>query len=132
MHEAVSVNGAVGYLKNPLIHYTYEDVSDYLDRMQRYSTLSAEQMKKDGRSATVFDLLLRPCATFLKMFVLKRGFLDGSVGLTLSMLYAAYTLAKYAKLREMLKDRDASSVNRRKDSTPKSPYQGDFYASRSL
>ncbi|MEK6791324.1 MAG: glycosyltransferase family 2 protein [Deltaproteobacteria bacterium] len=118
VHEAVSVNGAVGYLKNPLIHYTYEDVSDYLDRMQRYSTLSAEQMKKDGRSATVFDLLLRPCATFLKMFVLKRGFLDGSVGLTLSMLYAAYTLAKYAKLREMLKDRDASSVNRRKDSTP--------------
>lgn len=101
VHEAAAVKGTVGYLKNPLIHYTYKDVSDYLDRMQRYSTLSAEQMKKDGRSGSVFDLLLRPPATFLKMFVLKRGFLDGSVGLTLSMLYAAYTLAKYAKLREM-------------------------------
>lgn len=101
VHEAVAVNGTVGYLKNPLIHYTYKDVSDYLDRMQRYSTLSAEQMKKDGRSATVFDLLLRPWATFLKMFVLKRGFLDGADGVLLSMLYAAYTLAKYAKLREI-------------------------------
>jgi hypothetical protein len=47
---------------------------------------------------------VRPAFTFLKMFVLKRGFLDGNAGLMLSKLYASYTRTKYAKLREMKKD----------------------------
>jgi glycosyltransferase involved in cell wall biosynthesis len=104
VHEAVEVDGTKGYLKNPLVHRTYEDVPDYLERMERYSTLAAEQMLLDGRGPRALDILMRPTFTFLKMFVLKRGFLDGGTGLLLSMLYASYTKAKYTKLREMKKD----------------------------
>ncbi|MBI5970728.1 MAG: glycosyltransferase family 2 protein [Deltaproteobacteria bacterium] len=107
VHESVVMDGTkagsllLGYLKNPLIHKTYRDVSDYLVRMERYSTLAAEEMMKEGKTAGVLDILLRPPFTFFKMFVLKLGFLDGVAGITLSILYASYTLAKYAKLWEM-------------------------------
>ena len=101
VHERVEVNGPVAKLTNPLVHRTYKDVSDYLRRMERYSTLAAQEMLSQGRSAGVIDILLRPPFTFFKMYILRRGFLDGTAGVILSTLYAAYTLAKYAKLREM-------------------------------
>lgn len=101
VHESVTMEGARGHLKNPLIHKTYRDVSDYLVRMERYSTLAAAEMMKEGKTAGVLDILFRPPFTFFKMFVLKLGFLEGVAGIVLSILYASYTLAKYAKLWEM-------------------------------
>ncbi len=105
VHESVSVDGPVGDLQNPIIHYTYKDVSDYLARMQRYSTLSAADMHARGRRTRATDIPLRPAFTFFKMYVLRRGFLEGGMGLVLSALYASYTAAKYAKLWEMGRDR---------------------------
>lgn len=103
VHEAVEIKGSVGYLKNPLEHYTYKDISDYLKRMDRYSMLAAEEMFTNGRSAGYLDLFLRPCFTFLKMFFLQKGFMDGYTGLVLSGLYSSYTFSKYARLWEMSK-----------------------------
>ncbi|HBG46959.1 MAG TPA: glycosyltransferase family 2 protein [Deltaproteobacteria bacterium] len=101
VHERVEVKGPTAKLKSPLEHRTYKDVSDYLGRMERYSTLAAEEMLNQGRNAGITDILLRPSFTFFKMYVLRRGFLDGTAGVILSILYASYTLAKYAKLWEM-------------------------------
>ncbi len=101
VHESVIVNGPKGYLKNPMVHRTYRDISDYLKRMERYSTLAARQMLDEGKSAGLIDMSLRPPFTFFKMFVLKRGFLEGTTGFVLSAFYAFYTFAKYAKLREL-------------------------------
>lgn len=101
VHEAVQINGKTGCLKSPLEHYTYKNISDYLKRMDRYSTLAAEEMMKKGRTSGFLDLTLRPCAAFLKMFLLKKGFMDGYAGLVLSGLYSSYTFSKYAKLWEM-------------------------------
>ena len=101
VHEAVKIDGKVGYLNAPLVHYTYRDISDYLKRMDRYSTLAAEEMLKNGRKVSYLSILSRPIATFLKMFFLQKGFLEGYRGLILSGLYASYTFSKYAKLWEM-------------------------------
>lgn len=101
VHERVEVNGPTGTLKNPIDHYTYRDLSDYMMRMQRYSSLAAEEMRKEGRKFRRTDLWLRPPITFLKMYLLRQGFRDQLDGLILSGLYACYTFAKYAKLAEM-------------------------------
>ena len=101
MHEAVELDGEAGFLKNPMLHFTYSGVSDYLARMDKYSTLAAGELLKKGRKARVSDLLFRPPFTFFKMFVVKQGLRDGVYGLMLAMLYAFYTFAKYAKLWEM-------------------------------
>ena len=103
VHEAVQIDGKISFLNAPLEHYTYRDISDYLKRMDRYSTLAAEEMFKQGRSAGYFNIVFRPLATFLKMFFLQKGFMEGYIGLILSGLYAAYTFSKYTKLMEMSK-----------------------------
>lgn len=100
VHEAVRVDGPVGTLRGDLLHYTYEDVSDFVERMNRYSSLGAEELLRAGKRATGFDLLLRPPYTFFRMFVLRRGFLDGNLGLRLAALYAMYTFTKYVKAWE--------------------------------
>ena len=101
VHEAVQIEGRAGCLKASLEHYTYKDISDYLKRMDRYSALAAEEMFKKGCKAGYFDILFRPLFTFLKMFFLQKGFLEGYIGLMLSGLYSAYTFSKYTKLWEI-------------------------------
>jgi glycosyltransferase involved in cell wall biosynthesis len=103
VHEAIRVDGEVGYLKSPLEHYTYRDVSDFLKRMELYSGLAAKELYKNNRRATVMDLLLRPPATFLRMLILRMGILDGIYGIILAWLYSVYTYKKYSKLRGMNK-----------------------------
>lgn len=100
VHEAVQVEGAVGHLRQPLDHFTYRSLSAYLLRMERYSTLAAEELWREGRRARWTDLSLRPLVTFLRMYLVRAGFRDGTPGLILAGLYAAQTLAKYAKLWE--------------------------------
>lgn len=100
VHEAVRVEGRTDHLQAPVEHYSYRSVSAYLQRMDRYSALAAEELWIGGRRTRVTDLCLRPPATFLRMFVLQQGFRDGTAGLVLASLYAAQTLAKYVKLWE--------------------------------
>jgi hypothetical protein len=84
-----------------MLHYTYSSLSDYLARMDRYSALAAEEMRKEGRGVGPSDMVFKPVFTFLKMFLLRQGFRDGIHGLVISMLYSFYTFSKYAKLWEM-------------------------------
>lgn len=103
VHEKVVVSGSTGYLTNPLKHYTYRSISDFVERMQRYSTLAAREIIKKSGRAGVLSLTLRPPATFIKMYFLRRGFLDGMHGLVLALLYSCYTFLKYAKTWEARK-----------------------------
>jgi glycosyltransferase involved in cell wall biosynthesis len=104
VHESVICSGPVGELPGDLEHYTYDGVEDYLKRMDRYSSLAAREIVAKGGRPGIGSLVVRPLATFVRMFLLKRGFLEGSTGLVLSTLYAVYTFCKYAKAREILKN----------------------------
>jgi glycosyltransferase involved in cell wall biosynthesis len=101
VHEAVVVDGRLGRLTAPLEHFTYESIGAFLQRMDRYSTLAAEELERAGRRAHVWDLVGRPVWTFLRMFLLQGGWRDGWPGLVISGLYAASTFSKYAKLWEL-------------------------------
>lgn len=100
VHEVVRLPGPVGTLRGDLLHYTYRDTADFLERMERYAALAAQEMRQEGKRATPLDLAFRPPFTFLKMYLFRRGFLDGALGFRLALLYARYTFAKYSKLRE--------------------------------
>ena len=95
VHEKVLVQGPTGYLKNPLEHYTYRSVADYLVRMERYSRLAALELPEAKRPPLWSALTLRPAFTFLNMYLLRGGFLDGKKGLFLAASYAYYTFLKY-------------------------------------
>ncbi|MBF0528528.1 MAG: glycosyltransferase family 2 protein [Deltaproteobacteria bacterium] len=106
VHEALELNGRTGRLEYDLEHYTYRSVTDYVDRMQRYSTLAAQEYHKSGRKTGPCRMAGRSIFTFFQMYVLRLGFLDGYEGFLMAGLYAIYTFVKYAKLREIdLEDR---------------------------
>jgi len=110
VHEQVEVKGPVGTLDSPLEHHTYHSISDYIKRMDHYSELSARQYLKEGRRVSWPKILLRSWFTFIQMWVLKRGFLDGANGLILAVLYSQYTFIKYSKLKKLRSELfDASS-----------------------
>lgn len=100
VHETIEIAGMVDLLREPLEHHTYVSVHDFLQRMARYADLAAGEMHAVGKRCGVMDLTLRPVWTFLRMYLLQRGCLDGWRGLLLAGLYACYTLAKYAALWE--------------------------------
>jgi glycosyltransferase involved in cell wall biosynthesis len=97
VHEKVVVDGPAGYFKNPLEHYTYRTIADFLGKMENYSTLAAREIKKKSGGKNVFSVTVKPTFTFVRMFILRRGFLDGSYGLLLALLYSHYTFLKYVK-----------------------------------
>lgn len=99
-HDRVDVEGSTRDLSGDLLHYSYKDMADHLDRINSYSRIAAEEMAKEGRKAHVTDLVFRAPVKFLKMYVLKRGFLGGAAGLVIALLGSYYVFLKYAKLWE--------------------------------
>jgi glycosyltransferase involved in cell wall biosynthesis len=100
VHESVSVTGSLGRLDGHLVHRSYESVSDFVERANRYSSLAAEQMIREGRRMRAGELLARPLGRFLSMYLLRGGFLDGRRGLLLASLYAYYVFMRSAKVWE--------------------------------
>ena len=104
VHEGVAVKGGVGRLRNELQHYAYRDVAEHMETIDHYTTLAARQMFEQGRRATLFDMAVQSKFAFFRNYVLKRGFLDGNAGLTISRMNAHYVFLKFAKLRDMQND----------------------------
>lgn len=102
VHEEVLVDGPVGMLQHPLDHYSYDSVSDYLSRQDRYARLAAQEMLREGRRPRAGELFWRPCGHFFKLYVLRLGFLEGRLGYTLALLSSLYNFLKYYYLRELL------------------------------
>ncbi|KPK85186.1 MAG: hypothetical protein AMJ94_19300 [Deltaproteobacteria bacterium SM23_61] len=103
VHERVEVEGKTATLTHPLIHKTYQSLSDFFVRMDRYSTLAAQEMHRARRKFRRMDVVFRPPFTFLQMYLLRAGFLEGYLGFVLSVLYSYYSFAKYIKLKELPK-----------------------------
>ncbi len=100
VHEHLTVDGPAGRLRHDLLHYTDETLYHYLKKLNRYTTLAAGDRAEQGKKFRLSDLLVRPPLTFLRMYLLRLGFLDGRHGLVLSLHSAAYVFVKYAKLWE--------------------------------
>lgn len=101
VHESVKISSQPGFLKGEIYHYTYRSLSDYLRRLESYSSLSALDYQQRGKTATPLKLLGNPLATFIKAYFIKRGFLDGAPGFVVAVMGAVSVFFKYAKLFEL-------------------------------
>lgn len=105
VHEALIVDGSVGTLKNPMLHYTYKDVGDFIERMNRYTTLGAKDKHCTSYIRNTLDIIFRPGFTFFKLYILKKGFMQGFYGIIISGLYAVSVFVKYLKIRERINNK---------------------------
>ncbi len=88
-------------LKGKLYHYSYLSEEDHLQRIEHYARLSAMKLLHEGRSASWLKRCFAPAARFIRTFIIKRGFLDGSLGWKLSCKDALLVRRKYELLKEL-------------------------------
>ncbi len=110
VHEdAKLVDGISGRLPGALLHHSYPTLADYIDHMNRYSSLGAEMAIAKGHSGfSVFNIVLRPLATFIYNYFLRLGFLDGREGLLLHLYHSVYVSWKYAKAWKLARSKEST------------------------
>ncbi len=110
VHEDATLTGGIsGRLKHALIHHSYPTLADYIDHMNRYSSLGAEMAVAKGRRGfSVFNIVVRPLATFFYNYFVRLGFLDGRQGLLLHLYHAVYVSWKYAKAWELARSKQST------------------------
>lgn len=85
-------------LRGVISHTPYGEMKDFLDKMQHYSTLFADQ--NSGKNSSVFHALIHSWSAFIKSYIFKRGFLGGKEGLIISIYNSHTAFYKYLKLAE--------------------------------
>lgn len=99
VHESVAVNGTIGKLHGALHHFTCDSLSEHLQTLDRYTTLAAAELRAGRRTPGYARMVFDPAWTFVRTYILRRGFLDGFPGLSIAYFAALYTFLKYAKAR---------------------------------
>jgi glycosyltransferase involved in cell wall biosynthesis len=115
LHESVRVSGSIGRLGGDLLHYSYRDIRHHLDKVNEFTTLAARQMLEQKRRAGAHHMTVLPFLEFFKVYIIKRGFLDGLAGLMIAAFHSFYVFLKYAKLREMILRSDRGESPTEKD-----------------
>ncbi len=100
-HERVDVKGGVRRLRSPLLHYTYDDLADQVNTLNRFSSISSRSRYEAGTRMALPRMLFHPPFRFFRSYILKRGFLDGIPGLIIAQAASFGTFVKYAKLWEL-------------------------------
>ena len=100
VHEKVELpaNANIQKLQGDLLHYTYQNIHHYLVKSAGYAKAWADQREKAGKKATLWQGISHAVGCFVKMYVIRLGFLDGKAGLLLAILSAHSTFVKYADL----------------------------------
>jgi len=97
-------DGVVGSLKGDLIHHCHYTLTDFVEHVNRYSSLGAEM--KGPRAFSVVDVVLRPAIRFIYDYFFRLGFLDGPEGLCVHLYRAFAVSLRYAKAWELGRDNE--------------------------
>lgn len=101
VHQPVDVKGEVRHLSEPIVHYNYESITQFVTRMNAiYTEIEADELVKTGQKLHWTDALKNPSADFMKTFFLQKGYKDGLHGLVLSVLQSFYMFLVFAKVWE--------------------------------
>ncbi|QWD67765.1 glycosyltransferase family 2 protein [Polynucleobacter sp. VK25] len=98
VHERLVPNGQVAKLENPMLHYSFMNYSQVLQKLDRYSTASAEQAFAKGKTSSPLKAVLHGAWAFFRTYILRAGFLDGPQGFALAASNGQGTYYRYIKL----------------------------------
>jgi hypothetical protein len=109
VHAGVLVDGPLARLQAPLLHFTYDSVEDYLERMFKYAQGRAEDYHRQAKGARPWTPLIHQAFAYGRAYLFRAGFLDGRLGLRLAWLAGRYTRLKYDHLRRLGRERSAGT-----------------------
>ena len=98
VHERLIPKGPVLRLKNQMLHYSFMNLAQVQEKMERYSTASAQQAFARGKTASPLKAIVHGAWSFFRTYILRAGFLDGPQGFSLACSNAQGTYLRYMKL----------------------------------
>ena len=99
VHETLIVNGSIGFLKNKLLHYSFENYNAFKNKMLYYGSLKGSELANKGKKYSIIAHCSKVAFKFIKTYFLKLGFLDGINGLKISYLQSLYVDETYRNLK---------------------------------
>lgn len=101
VHPRAFLEGKCGHLQKDIIHYSYRDFADFVNKLNRQTTLEAEKWISTGRKMSFGHALWRTVDRFFRKFIGKKGHRDGFVGFMLAVFDSMYQIISYAKYWEL-------------------------------
>ncbi|MGB6977450.1 MAG: glycosyltransferase family 2 protein [Gammaproteobacteria bacterium] len=105
VHEKLLINGQIGQLTAPILHDSYKNFEEVLEKMNCYSTYGAELRLQQGNRGGLTIALLHGIWAFIKSYCLQLGFLDGKMGFILAISIAEGSYYRYLKLMLLAKQK---------------------------
>lgn len=106
VHESVEVQGRIGMLHGELMHYSYLNLEQTLDKLNSYSTAAAKVQQQHGKQSNLATAVAHGLWSFIRTYFLRAGFLDGREGFMLAVLNAEHSYYRYLKLMLLNEQRD--------------------------
>jgi glycosyltransferase involved in cell wall biosynthesis len=98
VHEVLKVEGRVGELTNPIVHTPHPKIVDFLNHLNYYSSIRAQEFYAQGKKSSLLKIIFAPLVRFIHYYVLKMGFLDKTAGFVHAMLMSFYAFLVAGKL----------------------------------
>lgn len=106
VHEVWDVKGEAGYLVNPIYHYPHRTMRNYVENINYWSRLHAQANYKEGKKSSLFKIIFYPFAKFMNNWILKLGFLDGTVGTIVALMMSFHSFLAWGELWLLQKRKD--------------------------
>lgn len=98
-HDHVEVNGNnITILNGDLLHFSFNSISEHIRTIDLFTEIGAEEIIKRNKSVNILCPWTHGLWTFLKLYLLKRGFMDGYAGLVVAVLSGMHAFVKYNKV----------------------------------
>lgn len=98
VHESVRYDGPKGRLKGVIYHYPYDSADTHIQKMNHYSSAAAKALHERGKTISIPGVFFKMFWTFIRVYLIRRAFLDGKPGLMLALMAATGNMFRYSKL----------------------------------
>lgn len=97
VHEEFTSLGRTKTLKNPLLHYPHPTIREFVEDINRFSSLHAQELTREGKKSNIFKIIFMPIGSIFVNYVLRLGFLDGTRGLVLALMMSLHSFLGWSK-----------------------------------
>ncbi|MCJ7826299.1 glycosyltransferase family 2 protein [Patescibacteria group bacterium] len=98
IHEYWDVRGKTETLNNPLVHSAHPNVAQFIDDINKYTSINAQYLYKNGMRSNVFAIIAYPKVKFFQNYIARLGFLDGTAGFVMAVMMSFHSFLTRAKL----------------------------------
>lgn len=106
IHEGLILEGKTAKMEGDILHFTYRDITDHINRLNRYAKMQAEDIVEKKKKLLFLRAILLPPVTFIRFYLWKMGILDGFPGFIIALVSSWATAMKYLKAIEIKRERN--------------------------